>query len=81
MTARGVRDEALAILARLGVTDDAFARDGLAAVSPITGETVATVRAAGPKEVGDAIGRRGAASSCGSSARSCARRRTISVVS
>jgi aldehyde dehydrogenase (NAD+) len=61
MTARGVRDEALAILARLGVTDDAFARDGLAAVSPITGETVATVRAAGPKEVGDAIGRAAAA--------------------
>ncbi len=43
------------------MTDDAFARDGLAAVSPITGETIATVRAASPKEVGDAIGRAAAA--------------------
>ena len=56
-----VRDEALAILSRLGVTDDAFARDGLAAGSPITGETIATVRTAGPKEVGAAIGRAAAA--------------------
>jgi len=59
MSARSpaVRDEALAILSRLGVTDDVFARDGLAACSPITGETVATVRTAGPKEVSAAIGR------------------------
>ena len=27
MTARGVRDEALAILSRLGVADNAFARE------------------------------------------------------
>jgi aldehyde dehydrogenase (NAD+) len=57
MTVRGVRDEALAILSRLGVTDDAFARDGLAAASPITGETIAFLRTAGAKEVGTAIGR------------------------
>jgi aldehyde dehydrogenase (NAD+) len=63
MTARhaAVRDEALAILSRLGVPDDAFARDGLAAVSPITGETIAFVRTAGAKEVGAAIGRAAAA--------------------
>ncbi len=56
-----VRDEALAILSRLGVTEDAFARDGLAACSPITGETIVTVRIAGPKDVGAAIGRAAAA--------------------
>jgi aldehyde dehydrogenase (NAD+) len=59
MTAQSpaVRDEALAILSRLGVTDDAFARDGMAARSPITGETIASVRTASTKEVGAAIGR------------------------
>ncbi len=56
-----VREEALAILSRLGVTDDAFAGDGMAAASPITGETMATVRTASPKEVGAAIGRAAAA--------------------
>ena len=63
MTAQSppVREEALAILARLGVTDDAFARHGLAARSPITGETIASVRTADAKEVGAAIGRAAAA--------------------
>jgi aldehyde dehydrogenase (NAD+) len=38
-----VRDEALAILSRLGVPQNAFAHDGLAASSPITGEVIAHV--------------------------------------
>ncbi len=54
---RPVRDEALAILSRLGVPDGAFARDGLPAASPITGETITHVRVATPAEVGAAIGR------------------------
>ena len=36
--------DALALLKRLGVTDAAFAATGLAARSPITGESVATLR-------------------------------------
>ena len=35
-----VRDEALAILSRLGVTESAFAREGIPATSPITGELI-----------------------------------------
>lgn len=45
-----VRDQVLAILARLGVPQSAFSADGLAARSPITGEVVATVRAHNPAE-------------------------------
>jgi aldehyde dehydrogenase (NAD+) len=52
-----VRDEALAILSRLGVPQSAFARTGIAASSPITGELIAHVRIAGPQEAGAAIGR------------------------
>src|SRR5258708_2512603 len=39
-----VRDEALAVLARLGVPRSAFAPEGLTASSPITGELIARVR-------------------------------------
>ncbi len=45
-----VRDQALALLAKLGVPDSAFAAAGLAARSPITGEVLATVRAHSPTE-------------------------------
>jgi aldehyde dehydrogenase (NAD+) len=55
--ATSVRDETLAILARLGVADGAFAREGLAASSPITGELIAHVRITSPQEIGAAIGR------------------------
>jgi aldehyde dehydrogenase (NAD+) len=56
-----VRDEALAILSRLGVPENAFAADGLSASSPITGEVVARVAIAGPHQVRAAIGRAAAA--------------------
>jgi hypothetical protein len=39
-----VRDEALGILSRLGVPQSAFAREGVLASSPITGELIAYVR-------------------------------------
>jgi hypothetical protein len=39
-----VRDEALGILSRLGVLQSAFAREGVLASSPITGELIAYVR-------------------------------------
>src|SRR5580692_1465331 len=52
-----VRAEALAILARLGVPDSAFAPDGLAATSPITGEFIAHVKITSPNETSAAIGR------------------------
>ena len=88
----GAATRRCAILARLGVTDDAFARDGLAASSPITGETIATVRTADreggrrrdragarpPSWPGERCRRRGAASWCACSARSCARPRPTS---
>jgi aldehyde dehydrogenase (NAD+) len=51
------RDEALAILARLGVPQSAFAPDGLAARSPITGEAIAHVRGTSPSEASAMIGR------------------------
>jgi aldehyde dehydrogenase (NAD+) len=56
-----VRDQALAICRKLGVPDEAFAAIGLPARSPITGETVATVRADSAAEVEAAIGRAHAA--------------------
>jgi aldehyde dehydrogenase (NAD+) len=52
-----VREEAAAILARLGVPRAAFARDGLPAPSPITGETMATVATTDEEETRAAIGR------------------------
>jgi aldehyde dehydrogenase (NAD+) len=52
-----VRDEALAILARLGVPDSAFASSGLAARSPITGEIITHVRATTQAEATAVIGR------------------------
>jgi aldehyde dehydrogenase (NAD+) len=52
-----VREEALAILSRLGALDGAFARDGLAARSPITGEVIGHVRITGKEEASAAIGR------------------------
>ena len=36
-----VRDEALGILSRLGAPKNAFAREGVMALSPITGELIA----------------------------------------
>ncbi len=52
-----VRDDALAILRRLGTPQDAFAAQGMAARSPLTGESVATVRVHSAEETGAAIGR------------------------
>jgi aldehyde dehydrogenase (NAD+) len=52
-----VRDEALAILSRLGAPESAFGRAGLAASSPITGELIAHVRITSPDEASAAIGR------------------------
>ncbi len=56
-----VRDDALAILNRLGVPDSAFSDKGLAARSPITGEVIATVRETAPEEATAAVGRAHAA--------------------
>ena len=52
-----VRDEALAILSRLGVPQSAFAREGVMASSPITGELIAHVRVTSPEEASAVIGR------------------------
>ena len=51
-----VRDEVLAILSRLGAPDSAFARGGIAASSPITGELITHVRITNPEEASAAIG-------------------------
>jgi aldehyde dehydrogenase (NAD+) len=59
--APSVRAEALAVLSRLGVPESAFAEGGLPARSPITGETIATVRAMSAEEAEAAIGRAHAA--------------------
>jgi aldehyde dehydrogenase (NAD+) len=56
-----IRDEALAILERLGVPPAAHASGGLPARSPITGETVTEVRVTTPAEAEAAIGRAHAA--------------------
>jgi aldehyde dehydrogenase (NAD+) len=50
------RDEALGILARLGVPKSTFAAGGLPASSPITGELIAHVRGTSPEEADAAIG-------------------------
>ncbi|HEY8566352.1 MAG TPA: aldehyde dehydrogenase family protein [Beijerinckiaceae bacterium] len=52
-----VRDEALQIIARLGVPRETLGDVGLAARSPITGEVVAHVRETSPEEARSAIGR------------------------
>jgi len=52
-----VRDEARGILARLGVAQTAFAADGLAARSPITGELIAHVAKTTHDQTGAAVGR------------------------
>ena len=52
-----VRDEALGILFRLGAPQSAFAREGVTALSPITGEIIAQVRITGAQEVSVVIGR------------------------
>jgi aldehyde dehydrogenase (NAD+) len=52
-----VRDEALAILARLGVPQSAFAREGLPASSPITGELITQVGITSADEASAAISR------------------------
>ena len=52
-----VRDEALGILSRLRVPQSAFAREGVLASSPITGELIAYVRTTSPDEVSAATGR------------------------
>lgn len=56
-----VKSEALAIMQRLGVPASSFAAEGLFARSPITGETIATVRQHSPAEVDAAIARAAAA--------------------
>ena len=56
-----VRDDVLGILDRLGVPASAFAKGGMAARSPITGEVVAEVREASAEEASAAIGRAHAA--------------------
>src|SRR5882672_4741870 len=52
-----VRDQALAILSRLGVPESAFTHAGIAATSPITGELITRVRGASPKEASAVIAR------------------------
>jgi aldehyde dehydrogenase (NAD+) len=56
-TCPSIRDEALAMLTRLGVGDNALAREGIAASSPITGELITHVRITSPSEASDIIGR------------------------
>ncbi|APF36120.1 aldehyde dehydrogenase family protein [Chelatococcus daeguensis] len=55
--AASAREEALAILKRLGVSDTAFASTGLAARSPVTGEIIAHIREAGAAETRAAVDR------------------------
>ena len=54
---KSVCDEALGILSRLGAPQNAFAREGVMALSPITGELIAQVRITSPEEVSTIIGR------------------------
>jgi aldehyde dehydrogenase (NAD+) len=51
-----IRDEALAILSRLGTPNTALAGEGLAVSSPITGELIAHVAMTTSEEAGDTIG-------------------------
>src|SRR3984893_5888318 len=52
-----VREEALTILSGLGAPGSAFARDGIPAVSPITGELITQVGITRPEEASAVIGR------------------------
>ena len=54
---KSVCDEALGILSRLGAPKNAFAREGVMALSPITGELIAQVRITSPEEVSTVVGR------------------------
>jgi aldehyde dehydrogenase (NAD+) len=55
LSIKPARDEAQAILSRLGVPPRVFTSDGIAARSPITGEVLAQVHAAAAAEVNDRI--------------------------
>lgn len=61
MAATALPQDTLALLKRLGVSESAFATKGLVAHSPITGETVATLRETSAAEAQAAIGRAQAA--------------------
>jgi len=52
-----VRDDALAILARLGVPDRVFAHEGQPATSPITGDLITFVRTTTSRQTSEIIGR------------------------
>ena len=52
-----IAEEARSILARLGVPEGAFAAGGLTAVSPITGEVIATLKVATAAEAAEAVAR------------------------
>jgi aldehyde dehydrogenase (NAD+) len=52
-----VRDEALAILRRLGVPECAYDDAGIQAGSPITGEVIARIRTTSPQEASAIIGK------------------------
>jgi len=54
---KSVCDEALGILSPLGAPQNAFAREGVMALSPITGELIAQVRTTSSEEVSAVIGR------------------------
>jgi aldehyde dehydrogenase (NAD+) len=49
--------DAALVLSRLGVPQSAFAREGVLASSPITGELIAYVRITSPEEVSAVTGR------------------------
>jgi aldehyde dehydrogenase (NAD+) len=55
--AQTVSEESLALLARLGVPESAFATSGLPARSPITGEVIAHLKETTIEEAREAIGR------------------------
>src|SRR6186997_2521732 len=55
LQAAPVRDEALAVLHRLGVDDRVFDDSGITASSPITGDIIARVRRTTPQEAGTII--------------------------
>src|SRR6516225_11959486 len=52
-----VRNESLAILSRLEVSESAFAGEGLPASSPITGEVITHARITSPEEASATVGR------------------------
>src|SRR5882757_1430553 len=52
-----IRDDALAILSRIGVPGSEFTREGIPASSPITGEIITHLPITSPKEASATIGR------------------------